>query len=240
MIHLDELRFSVNSILPVFNPNTWQLTNASIYNNQLIIQPGGSAFIQPTQTILNMCFQYSKIAVEFQSEGMKPSNNFKSGPKIEIEETYKNSNNDIEQNITRCLGFNVYNPIDKAANIYRDETICRMQNKNIAEYTFNIINNSDDVLTIISIGVYSSIDVSDDQIGGVINRINAETDPEAFKVYTDSTYTDLLGLSVILKNSDKEIKYKPIYSNGLLVKIETNFDIEYPVIYVPEDIDLTT
>ena len=91
----NNLRFSNTSILPVLNSENWTLENASINveTGELTIAPGGYASVVPTQTIVNLCFQHCQIYLKFKNESMLPSNNFKSGPKIEIRETYKNTDN---------------------------------------------------------------------------------------------------------------------------------------------------
>lgn len=239
----NDLRFSNISMLPVLNAENWMLENASINadTGELNISPGGYASVSPSQTIVNLCFQHCKVYLKFKSDAMLPSNNFKSGPKVEICETYKDTNNTINKNVSRCLGLNVFNEVDIENHIYSDTTIFKALNKPLAAYVFKIINNSDSELIVYDLGVYTSIDISEDQVSSVVSSVNTSTKPGSFKVYfTDSTYGMLSGLGAVLANQSKELKYKPIYANGLLGNIETNFGVTYGVVNIPEPIDLNT
>ena len=239
----NDLRFSNISMLPVFNTENWTLENASINTETgvLTISPGGSAYVLPSQTIVNLCFQHCKIYIKFKNDAMLPSNNFKSGPKIEIRETYKNTDNAINKNVSRCLGLNVFTEVDADNHIYSDTTIFKTLNKPLAAYLFKIINTSNSDLVIYDLGAYTSIDISEDQVSNVVSNVNTSTKPGSFKVYfTDETYGMLSGLGAVLANQSNELKYKPIYANGLLGNIETNFGVTFGVVNIPEPIDLST
>lgn len=239
----NDLRFSNTSMLPILNTENWTLEDASIdtQTGTLVIAPGGYAYATPSQTIVNLCFQYCQVYMRFKNEAMLPSNNFKSGPHIEIRETYKNTNNAISKNVSRCLGLNVFTEVDAEAYIYDDTTIFRTLNKPLGAYFFKIVNDSDSDLIIYSLGVYSSIDISEDQVSTVVSNVNTATKPGSFKVYfTDETYSMLSGLGAVLANQSNELKYKPIYANGLLGNIETNFGVTFGVVNIPQPIDLST
>lgn len=236
-----DLRFNTSdNLLPLITSTNWTLENASISGDTIVIQPGGHAKCIPTQTILNRVFQYYRVDIDFISEVITSVSNFKNLPYVFITETYKNENNELYKNRSRALGFNKFNPVSNETDHYINTTIFSSLNKKLGYYSFDIINNTTGVLIINSVGVYSSIDISDDQVGGLIDNVMAESEPDGFKVYTNDTYSNLRGLAVTLKNSEKEIKYKPIYSGGLLSSIETNFGVSYPVVYVVGDIDLET
>lgn len=234
----NSIRFSNTNMLPLFSSDNWSLVDASIVEGHIVINPRGYALVNPTQTILNLCFNYCRIEIAFEIDNMVPSNNFKSGPHIEICETYKDGNNNINQNINRCIGLKPDYLIDD----WYDNTIeFQTANKPLGAYSFKIVNDSDSVLTIITAEVYSSIDISEDQVGNVVNDINKSTEPGSFKVYfTDGTYSMLSGLGALLANASKELKWKPIYANGLLGNIETNFGITYDIVNIPEPIDIDT
>lgn len=237
-MNTNELKFGTVNILPLFSSSEWALESASVVGETLVIRPGGSARVIPTQTIINRVFMYYKIEIDFISSVISSISNFKNLPYCFIVETYKNENNEMYRNRARALGFNTFNPQSDEGH-YIDTTIFSSLNKELGYYSLTIKNNTEADLTINSIGVYSSIDVSSDQVGNVINQVQAETEPESFKVYTNESYSFLNGLAVTLKNSEKEIKYKPVYAQGLLSSIETNFGVTYPVVYVVEEIDLT-
>lgn len=239
-INANEIKFETNSILPVVSSDNWMLDKATCSGTSIIIYPRGSVKCIVTQTIMNRVFMYYKIVIDYKSDVITSISNFKNLPFAFINETYKDENNVPYRNRTRVLGFNTFNPVGDEDGHYVDTTIFSSLNKKLGYYSFEIKNNTDADLIINSIGVYSSIDISDEQVAGVINTVNAETEPDGFKVYTDETYSKLIGLAVTLKNSEKELKYKPVFSQGLLSSIETNFGISYPVIYVTEDIDLET
>lgn len=239
-INANDLRFDTNNILPLLTSSNWELTNATLSDTSIIIQPGGSAKCIPTQTIMNKVFMYFKVEIDFNSNIITSISNFKNLPYVFITETYKNENNELYRNRSRALGFNTFNPVSGEDGHYIDTTIFSSLNKKLGYYSFDIRNNTDGNLIINSVGVYSSIDISDDQVGKVIDTVQSASEPDGFMVYTNDTYSNLRGLAVTLKNSEKQIKYKPVYSQGLLSSIETNFGVSYPVVYVVADIDLNT
>lgn len=239
----NDLRFSNTSMLPVLSSENWTLEDASINSEtgELTIYPGGCAYVVPTQTIVNLCFQHCQVYLKFKNESMLPSNNFKSGPKVEICETYKNTDNAIYKNVSRCLGLNVFTEVDVENHVYSDTTIFKTLNKPLGAYFFKIVNNSDSDLIIYNLGVYTSIDISEEQVSNVVSNVNSSTKPGSFKVYfTDETYGMLSGLGAVLANQSNELKYKPIYANGLLGNIETNFGVTFGVVNIPQPIDLST
>lgn len=238
-INSDTLRFDTNNILPLITSSEWTYTNASVSGDTIVINPGGSAKCIPNQTIINRVFQYFRVDIDFISSTITPESNFKNSPYVFITETYKNEDNAIYLNYSRSLGFNTFKKLDED-NRYLDNTIFSSSNREIAYYSFDIKNNTDGVLIINSVGVYSSIDVSSDQVGNVINNVNAGAQLEQGKIYCTPDYTQLLGIGAILKGSDKEFKYKPIYSQGLLAEIRTNFSVNPTFTYIPNDIDLDT
>ena len=243
MARTSDIKFNTTSFLPVLNAENWVLTNATISaEGVLTISPEGSAVCEPSQTIINLCFQYCEIVVDYQSVGITPSNNFRSKPKILIRETYKNNDNAIDQIMSRVLGFNVFKEVSAEDKRYIDTTIFKTPNKNLAHYRIEIRNTLEtEDLVIYNVGAFSSIDISADQVGGVINDVNNNNRPASFKVYfNDGSYSLLSGLSASMANSSKELKFKPIYSNGLLGSIETNFGVTYDVVNIPEPIDLST
>ena len=243
MARTSDIKFNTTSFLPVLNAENWVLTNAAISaEGVLTISPGGSAVCEPSQTIINLCFQYCEVIVNYQSVGITPSNNFRSNPKILIRETYKNNDNAIDQIMSRVLGFNVFKEVSAEDKRYIDTTIFKTPNKNLAHYRIEIRNTLEtEDLIIYNVGAFSSIDISADQVGGVINDVNNNNRPASFKVYfNDGSYSLLSGLSASMANSSKELKFKPIYSNGLLGSIDTNFGITYDVVNIPEPIDLST
>lgn len=238
IVNLNELKFSETSILPIISSSDWTFEGAVVDGSTIVISPGGHAKCVPTQTILNRVFRYFKIEIDYINVGISSISNFKNLPYCFIVETYKNDNNEIYRNRARCLGFNTFNPIDVESSRYIDTTIFGSMNKELGYYSIDIRNNSQNTLTINKINVFTSIDISPNQVGDVINQVNSASDPNGFKVYCDENYEKLNGLAVTLTNSTRELKYKPIYNLGLLGEIKTNFGIDYPVVYVPEEIDI--
>lgn len=238
-INENSLRFSVDSILPLITSSEWTYKNASVVGETIVINPGGLARCIPTQTIINSVFQYFKVAIDFTSTSITPESNFKNSPYIFIVETYKNENNELYINRSRTLGFNTFNKIDENGR-YNDTTIFSSLNKEIGYYSFEIRNNTTNNLIINNIGVYTSIDVSGDQIGNIINAVNAGAQLDHGLIYCTADYQQLLGIGAVLKGTDKEFKFKPLYNQGLLGEIKTNFGVDAPFTYIPHDIDLTT
>lgn len=238
-INSESLRFSKDSILPLITASEWTYNNASTSEGNIIVNPGGSAKCIPTQTIINRVFQYFKVDITFDSSVITPESNFINSPYVFITEAYKNENNEISLNYNRSLGFNTFNKIDTAST-YRDTTIFASSNREIGYYSFEIRNNSTGLLVIKQLGVYTSIDISGDQVGNVISSVNSGAELKEGKVYCTQDYSQLLGLGAILNGSEKEFKYQPIYAQGLLAQIKTNFGVNPTFTYIPENIDLST
>lgn len=239
-INSNDLRFDKTNLLPLLTSSNWILENATLQDTYIVINSGGSAKCIATQTVMNKVFMYFKVVIDFVSSEISSISNFKNIPYAFITETYKNENNELYRNRSRALGFNTFNPVGDEESHYIDTTIFSSLNKKLGYYSFEIKNNTDGILRINSVEVYSSIDISDDQVGVVIDSVQSASEPDGFIVYTNETYTNLRGLGVTLKNSEKQIKYKPVYSQGLLSSIETNFGVSYPVVYSTSEIDLTT
>lgn len=237
----NDLRFSDVNMVPVFGSSDWILNLASFStdNSELIISPGGSVYCSPLQLIVNRCFRYTRVEFEYQSADIVPANNFKSGPYVDIRETYKNSKNTINQVISRVLGLTTFNEVDSVNNKYHLDVIIEAPNKPLADYQFKIVNSGSSNLILKQINVYSSIDVAADQVGDVVTNINDSAEAVGFKCYyTDDTYNTLDSVAAIIGKGTRELIYKPISSGGLLTSIVTNFGVTYEVTNVPNPANL--
>lgn len=237
----DDLRFSDVNMVPVFGSSDWLLNLAAFSedNSELVISPGGSASCSPLQLIVNRCFKYTRVEFEYQSDDIVPANNFKSGPYVDIRETYKDSKNTINQIISRVLGLTTFNEIDSTNNKYSLDVIIEAPNKPLADYQFKIVNTGDSNLILKPVYVYSSIDVAADQVGDVVTNVNESAEAVGFKCYyTDDSYNTLDSVSAIVSKGTRELIYKPVSSGGLLTSIVTNFGVTYEITNVPNPADI--
>jgi hypothetical protein len=77
------------------------------------------------------------------------------------------------------------------------------------------------------------------QLSTVINGLNSEKAIKSFKVYDKDSNNMITGLGAIIAKG-LELKWKPVYEGNQVSQIDTNFQDPIPVVYVYEDIDLTT
>lgn len=237
-INSNELRFTTSSILGYID-GRWVLTDAVINGGgHLVIQPGGSAVVSATQSIINSNFAYGKLYIRYKSTYVTSENNFKSGPSVLIDEIYKKESNEIYRNKTRCVGFNTYKVLDEINKVYEDTTIYKTLNKPMAKLVFKIVNDSEEELTIESVGLYTSVDVSEGQVGDIVNNVIKSGEPVGFVTYTTAGYESLIAIGVKVSGSDTQLIFKPTYFNGLMTAIETNFGISYTNIYVEGEPDM--
>jgi len=231
------LNFNSTSFLGYLD-SRWVLTNAVIDSNgRLVISSGGNAVLTLTAEVNAEC-KYIKTFVEYSCTGVSSENNYKSDPTILIKEVYKNSSNVIDKVYVRALGLNTF---ETTTNGYSDTTLYATYNKAMSSMVITITNNTGSDLTIYSIAMYKSIDISESQVSTLVQSVNKSGSAESFKVYHNSdTANSLQGIGVFIQNSTTEIKYKPSYYAGQLVAILTNTGQTISVQHLIEEMNLDT
>lgn len=230
------IRWQPESFIGEFD-GRWQLDNAYIDSSgALVIDGGGKATLELIDEV-NVEFKYLRLVVTFSSGGISFENNYRNRPTIFIKEVYKDSDNEIESVKIRSVGFNTIKEIEN--QVYRDETIFATLDKRMAKFKIEIRNETTSPLTIHSLQVFQSVDLSETQVSRLVNNVMKLGAAETIKVYRNEDNT-VNGLGVFIQGSLEELKFKPTYFNGSLLAIETNFGQTISVQNVKEMISLTT
>lgn len=239
MIDINSTNFSTSNILGYLDSRWILSSGASISNNILALNPGSTAKIDATQTLVTSTFQACKLSVQYQSSVANSSNNFKSGPSIKVLEAYKNDNNEIYKSKHRCFGFNTFNAINKEANVYLDTTVYETLNKPIGKITLLIENSTTEVLYIQKIELFTSIDVNEEQLSSAVNNVISAGEPGNFITYTSADGSRLVALGVELTGTSKVLIFKPLYSDGKMIEVKTNFGQNKLNTYTTDEPDMT-
>lgn len=216
----------------------WVLNNALMDSNgYLVIQAGGTAQLELIEEV-NEDFKYVKVRVEYSSDGVNAENNYKSNPTVFIKEAYKDSNNSIDTVVFRALGFNTF---ETTAKGYLDTTIYQTLNKPMSKLLLTITNNTNYPLTIYSLSMYKSIDISQSQTSKYVQRLNKSGSMVGGKVYhNEDEVKSLNGLGVFVQGGMTELKFRPTYYQGQLIAIETNYGQVVSFQHLVEQINLET
>lgn len=231
----ENLNFGNENLFTYFQDD-WVLTNASISDNILTIQPGGNAYVYLTNGI-NEEFMYFKLRVTYKCASITDSNNYQTSPTIYMKEAYKNNENVLYRGKTRAFCFNYITQLDP--NIYQtDETIFQSLNRPLYSLFFKIDNTTESVLYLQFLELFKSIDISDSQVHKIVETLNSMGNAESIIVNhnDDADYT-LNGLEFTL-NSGYVWKVKPTFYNGQLIAINTNDGRSISVTHLIRDTDL--
>lgn len=230
----DTLNFGKNNLFTYFQDN-WVLTNATITDNILVIQPNGKAEVNLVNGI-DEDFKYFKLIITFYSAGITEVNNYQTSPTIMIKEAYKDSDNKLYRGKTRALCFNNFVTVEE--NYKQDETIYESLNKRLFSLYFNIINDTNDILYIKNIQLYKSIDISESQTKSIVETLNSKGQAQSINVNHNEDNT-LNGLEFQL-SSGYLYKVKPYFYDGQIISVGTNYGMDISVNHFIKDTDLTT
>lgn len=230
------INFDTTNILG-FLDERWSKTDAYIDSqNVLRIEPGGNIELTLEDNI-NFAFMYSKLVVTFYGEDLDSRNNFKSEPCIFINEVYKDSSsNIISKNITRSVGFNMYKRVSEDPPKYYDETTFKMANMPMHSYIIKIKNTHTKPLLIYNIELFSSIDVSEGQVNKYVTSINKSSTAEKIVIgVSPSDNSTLVSFGVYLQNSTNLLQFYPVYYNGNIIALDTNYGQMVSIDYFTDD-----
>ena len=234
----DILNFENESFLGYID-NRWVLSNSVLTSDGLLqISPNGTATLELIDEVQDQ-FAYMMVKVEFSGDSISPENNYKSNPTIYLREVYKDiRENTINKTIVRALGFNTFVTSDKG---YIDTTTFKTGNAPMAVMQLKITNNTNTTIFIHSIAAYKSIDISESQVTKLTQTVTKSGQAQKFKVYhnEDAAYS-LNGLGVFTAGNTVELKFKPVFYDGQIIGIETNYGQMVSVEHLVSLIDLTS
>lgn len=233
----DILNFENKNFLGYID-SRWFFSDCIVTSDGLQINPNGTAMLELTDEVQDQ-FAYITLKVEFSGDGISPENNYKTNPTIYLREVYKDINtNTVNKTIVRSLGLNTFVTSEKG---YIDTTTFKTGNAPMSVFQLKITNNTSSTLYIHSIAAYKSIDISESQITKATQSLIKSGQAQQFKVYhnTDDAYS-LNGLGVFTANNAIELKFMPVYYDGQLIAIKTNFGQVVTAQHLAELIDLTT
>lgn len=214
------LRFDTQSFLPPFTDSLWEFTNASETRGILAINPGGSAKIS-LQTQVNRDFKYIKCVNLFSGGLTSEETNYRNKPTIVTKELYKGSNNAIDYMKYRSLGFNTFTSVSGVG--YRDETIFSTLDRPMHTMIVEIRNETEEVLTIYGLQLFSSIDISISQVDNAIANVSISQVVQDVYLRWDSGGNYLLGFDVGIPGSEELLTHDFNYFSGRLISIFTNY-----------------
>lgn len=226
-----------NQNLLGFIDERWTYKNAYLNSQGILqIEPNGYISITISDNV-NFAFRYAKLNVTFYGLSLDETNNFKSEPNIFIQEVYKNnSDNAISRGITRVVGFNMYKKVSEDPPKYMDETTFEMGNLPMFSYTLKISNTSENNLLIYGVELFSSVDVSEGQINKTVTSISKSTAAERIVVGVDpNDSTELVSFGVYLQNAANLVQFYPIYYNGNIIGLDTNYGQSIAVDFFTDD-----
>ena len=236
----DAINWQTNNLLGTFD-SRWIIDGGGYINEayQLILPAGAKASLTLTAEV-NKEFKYLNVVVNFYSASLSKVNNFNSAlSSIRIEEIYKDGADKIFKQRYRTLGLNTTN-FNKDLLYYTDETILPMLDKKMAKFRVTVDNTKNhEQLTINTLSMFISKDVSDSQINEVTQNTLNKKSASAFKFYRNED-SSIKGVGIFIDSSADEIKLKPEYFQGMLVSIATNYGQKITVMNTYDDIILET
>jgi len=231
---INNLVFEKKSILPPFTKD-WVLENASISGTSLVLAPKtGRARLYLTSPV-RTDFKHYKVSTEFQSTIADELWNYRSVPSIQIEEGYADETGAINSVNFRALAFNITNP---TAETHKDDTYIETLNRPLHYMRFIILNNSDAPLTINTVSLFLSIDVSEKQVSKIYAQATSNASAKQINQYFNPQGI-MTGIGFVVNGGNQEMKMKFNYFNGKLISINTNYGQTVSVFSIVGNIDLT-